>query len=107
MDKLIISQNRWEEITGTLGILVCAGSTHYPPRAQVLIEVDDATTHAVLQGPDLYDAPGQAESVEIIDAVGERLTLQADDGTLFYFDVPTRQWVTPAPSPVPSLPPTP
>jgi hypothetical protein len=67
----------------------------------VLVEVADATTHAVLQGPDLYKAPGQAESIEIIDAVGERLTLRADDGTLFYFDVPTRQWVNPAPTPTP------
>src|SRR5437868_12566297 len=29
----------------------------------------------------------------------ERLTLQSDTGTLFYFDVPSRQWVSSPPSP--------
>ena len=54
-----------------------------------------------------YRTPRRVGPIRVTDAVGERLTLHADEGTLFYFDVPTRQWVTPGPSPVPSLPPSP
>ncbi len=54
-----------------------------------------------------YRTPLRVGPIRVIDAVGEQLTLRADDGTLFTFDVPTRQWVTPAPSPVPSTLPTP
>lgn len=42
-----------------------------------------------------YNTPTLNGPVQITDAVGERLTLQADDGTTFYFDVATRQWVNP------------
>ncbi len=108
--KLITTRNVWRETASNTTTMVCAGNTYISAQhAQLLVVLVNATTDIVLQDPALYDAPSQAESVEIIDAVGERLTLRADDGTLFYFDVPTRQWVnpTPAPSPVPSLPPTP
>jgi hypothetical protein len=32
--------------------------------------------------------------VRIIDSQGYRLTVQADDGTLFFFDVETLQYIT-------------
>lgn len=41
-----------------------------------------------------YLAPGQVKSLEIIDAVGERLVLHSADGATFYFDVPTRRYVS-------------
>ena len=41
-----------------------------------------------------YFAPAQAKSLDIIDAVGERLVLHSVDGATFYFDVPTRQYVS-------------
>jgi hypothetical protein len=88
--------------------MVCAGVTLPPPGvAAVLVVVYDANGPGILSGPDIYQVPAAVQEVRVIDAVGERLTLRADDGTLFYFDVLTRQWVPPAPSPVPSLPPTP
>ena len=106
--KLITTRNLWRETTSSTSTIVCAGNTYDSSQhAQLLVMIVDASTHAVLQGPDLYDTPAQAESVELIDAVGERLTLRADNGTLFTFDVPTRQWGMPTPSPAPSLPPTP
>jgi len=40
-----------------------------------------------------YPTPVQAGPVSIIGAQGSRLILQSIDGTLFYFDVPTRQYV--------------
>ncbi|HTP10729.1 MAG TPA: hypothetical protein VMP08_20890, partial [Anaerolineae bacterium] len=47
----------------------------------------------------------QSGSIHITGAVGERLILQATDGTMFYFDVPLRQYVpslawTPTPGPI-------
>jgi hypothetical protein len=42
-----------------------------------------------------YPTPSKAGVVHVTDAVGERLTLEAADGTRFYFDVATRQWVNP------------
>ena len=48
-----------------------------------------------LIGDDRHPTPTKAGPVAITDAVGERLTLQAADGTRFTFDVPTRQWVNP------------
>jgi len=46
-----------------------------------------------------YETPQRRGVVKVVDAVDQRLTLRAEDGTLFYFDIPTRQWVSP-----PSLP---
>jgi hypothetical protein len=43
----------------------------------------------------VYTTPANAGLVKVKDAVGERLTLDAPDGTRFYFDVATRQWVNP------------
>jgi len=100
--------NSWYEQGVGEDTMVCAGVTLPPPGvAAVLVVVYDANGPGILSGPDIYQVPAAVQEVRVIDAVGERLTLRADDGTLFYFDVPTRQWVPPAPSPVPSLPPTP
>ncbi len=41
-----------------------------------------------------YDTPGKHGAVRITGAVGETLKLQADDGTFFYFDVVSRQYVS-------------
>ena len=60
-----------------------------------------------------YLTPIQAGSVHITGAVGERLILQAQDGTTFYFDVPGRCYVSsltetaPAATPRPTRTPTP
>jgi hypothetical protein len=40
-----------------------------------------------------YLAAAQSQTLEIVDAVGERLILRSTNGTLFYFDLPTRQYV--------------
>jgi hypothetical protein len=56
----------------------------------------------------LYPAP--RPDLHIIAVDGPRITLASRDPTVpdtFVFDITTRQWVPPAPSPVPSLPPTP
>lgn len=103
-DKLISTQNKWRENIGTRIVAVCAGSTYYnpqtleqdgPPHGALLFEDFDTATNTVLSGPDLYEVPAEVASIIVVDAVGERVTLQADTGALFYFDVATRQWVNP------------
>lgn len=54
-----------------------------------------------------YDTPVQAGSVKITAENGGRLTLQATNGTLFYFDIPSESYVPDLSQPVPSLPPPP
>ena len=52
----------------------------------------------------IYTTPTNAGLIKVTDAIGERLTLRSNNGTLFYFDVLTRQWVGPPPTPAPSPP---
>ena len=54
-------------------------------------------TYGPYQTPTLqrYQSPQRDGTIRIVNAVGERLTLRADNGAVFYFDVPSRQWVTP------------
>jgi hypothetical protein len=50
--------------------------------------------HANLEGDKVdYPTPSKHGAVRIADAVGETLKLQAQDGTIFYFNVASRQWV--------------
>jgi hypothetical protein len=76
---------------------------------QGLLQVYTTTVGVSYFGPvSWYSTPTRSGLIKVVDATGYRLTLRADDGTLFYFDVLTRQWGTPGPSPVPSsLPPPP
>ena len=85
-------------------IVVEAGVKNGPdhlPSAQgiVIVEVWErsVTSNSVVDNRvsvDYYLTPSQAGPVKIIDAVGERLVLQSiTDGTKFYFDVPSRQFV--------------
>lgn len=100
-------KNRWVAEIGDESIEVYAGRDRFDATQGVLVVLQKNHRTGVGRGPDGYNTPIKAGAVAIIDAVDQRLTLRAADGTLFYFDVPTRQWVTPGPSPVPSLLPTP
>lgn len=60
----------------------------------IMVETTDRAG-AVIGGPITYNTPTRAGFVTVVGAVGERLTLRAEDGTLFTFDVPSRQWVNP------------
>jgi hypothetical protein len=56
-----------------------------------------------------YPTPSRHGEIKIVDAVGETLKLQATDGTIFYFDVASRQYVAafPAGAAAPATVPTP
>jgi hypothetical protein len=94
--KKIAARNQWYAVEGNTGVAVCSGTQYYgEPQGQISVTTFNADTHAILGGPDIYTVPADVESVAVVDAVGQRLTLEADTGALFYFDVPTRQWVNP------------
>ena len=57
----------------------------------------------------MYQTPQKVGAVHLAELNGTQVTLAPDDpqlATTFVFDLVTRQWVTPAPSPVPSALPT-
>jgi hypothetical protein len=98
-------KNQWYVQTGNGEIRVYAGAEKRDAEQGLLfVSVRNPPQPRSIDG---YYTPLRAGAVRIVSAVDQRLTLRADDSTLFYFDVLTRQWVTPAPTPVPSLPPTP
>lgn len=97
--------NAWYQRSGERSITVYAGA-----RRVLLQEESERAQQAVYdtsQGivwtrgaPGLgrwgtFDTPGKHGPVRVVDAVGERLTLVAEDGTTFYFDARTGQFVTP------------
>ena len=78
-------------------LFVSSGALKSEP-AQGMVRVYTTTLEQRTRGPEqTYTTPLKAGLVLIISSISQRLTLQAEDGTLFYFDVPTRQWVTPLP----------
>src|SRR5438045_5363456 len=89
-------ENQWIAHIGDQVVTVLAGSKsdlRYSDQGIVVVLVED-TNHHTLSGPDTYETPLRAGLVKVVDGVGQVLTLQAEDGTLFYFDVPSRQWVS-------------
>ncbi len=85
------------------------GAMPLPPpwEAMLIIEVtslDNATVYPNEQG--LYPLPGRPGSVKIIDAIGQRLTLKEENGTIFHFDVPTRRLFSASGTPIPVQTPT-
>ncbi|MEZ4678846.1 MAG: hypothetical protein R2932_31975 [Caldilineaceae bacterium] len=57
-------------------------------------------------GLDQYRTPTQSGAVRIVDAVGETLILQSAGGEIYYFDLPSRQFVPAIPGGTPTpLPP--
>ena len=94
-----VGRNEWLEELANWAIAVYAGGEKPQQRGGavtqgVVVVLKEAPNGAFIDGG-TYRTPTEAGAVRITDAVGERLTLQAADGTTFYFDVATRQWVNP------------
>ncbi len=97
----------WVGLQNNEYLFVSAGSIKTDP-IQGMVRVYTTTLDQQTWGPEqTYFTPAKAGLVRITGAVDQRLTLRTDSGTLFYFDLVTRQWATPTSSPVPSLLPTP
>jgi hypothetical protein len=94
-------ENYWIEKTKDKFILVTAARrsdvTTGHTKAQVLVEwwsLNDQIDWTPPKGGNIFLVPVPAESVMIIDAIGEQLTLRTDDGTLLVFDVPSQQYIS-------------
>lgn len=59
----------------------------------------------VLSVDGMYLTPTKAGLVTIVDAVGERLILKAESGMTFYFDIPSRRFVSSLTEVVPTITP--
>lgn len=106
-------ENQWWETVGDQWIRVYAGAQRgdglndLPKPWQGILFVSPATLDGTfLPGGGMYKTPKKVGSVKIVDGQGERLVLKAEDGTLFYFDVPTRQFVSGLTTTVTPVPPT-
>ncbi len=86
-------ENVWVENKANKIIEVYAGKITDDP-AQGLVIVDELNPDSSpLPGGGVYVSPEKHGSVHIIDATGERLVLQAQDGTTFIFDVAALKFV--------------
>jgi hypothetical protein len=78
-------------------LFVSAGAIK-PDPAQGMLQVYTTTLDELTWGPEhTYFTPAKAGLVLITTSTGNRLTLRAENGTLFTFDLLTRQWVNPPP----------
>jgi len=87
--------NRWAVELPSQVIWVYAGAKPGATNDQgiVIVRIYDRTTGHIAE-PVIYPTPQRAGSVKIVDGTGMQLTLQASNGTLFYFDVTTQHWIT-------------
>jgi hypothetical protein len=90
----------WYEEIGNQRTIVYAGALRDNPgvttaasQGVVIVQVE-TLDHAQLPGGGTFSTPLQVGAVRIVSARGERLTLQTISGATFYFDVPTRQFVS-------------
>lgn len=89
-------KSAWAELLEDRVVYVDTGGKGYMgDGTQGALFISARTLSNDLISEDIYRTPTKAGPVTITDAVGERLTLEAADGTRFTFDVATRQWVNP------------
>lgn len=106
-DSKFDHQGCWTGLTNTEYVFVSPGA-FWNDLPQGILRVYTSTLDLRTYGQrQAYQTPLRAGPIQVVGATGYQLTLLAEDGTLFYFDVLTRHWVTPTPAPVPSSPPTP
>jgi len=109
LPKTYLGGNSWQENAGTPSEVVIYAAAYRAEPSQGLLLVTAAPTANRPSGE--FPTPTKAGPVRIVGATGEVLTVRADDGTLFYFDVaagkyvsgpagsPTRAGASPAPHP--------
>jgi hypothetical protein len=111
-DSKFDHQGCWTGRTNTEYIFVSLGA-FWNDLTQGILRVYTSTLDLRTYGQQqLYQTPLKTGPIHVVAVDGDQLTLQAENSTLFYFDLATRQWVTPDPTPGPtpipsSLPPTP
>jgi hypothetical protein len=95
----LLGSNRWVEHTPDHSLLVCAGASSVD-RGQGVVVISrwnaDGTaplSAAMQPNPSTYPSPTRSGSLTVAEALGEVLTLQAKDGTVFYFDAGALKYV--------------
>jgi hypothetical protein len=83
----IIVGDIWYQTEGAKRAVV-AGARRTDPDQGIVIVADANGDSGV------YETPTRSGSLRIVDVNGERLELSSNDGAIFLFDVPTRQFVT-------------
>jgi hypothetical protein len=97
-------QNAWQNLVNGYWADVVAGARANDPEQGVIFSSWQFPNAAIGQ---FYDTPVRAGAVRIIAEQNYRLTLEAANGTLFYWDVPSQRFVTSLTEVVPSMTPPP
>jgi hypothetical protein len=95
-----VFENAWQSFSADRKMMTIVWAGAYgsmQPNADqgVLVVVTNTIVQGKIQSTSqVYPAPTAAKSLRVVSAIGSRLTLTSTDGLTFYFDVPTRQYVT-------------
>lgn len=109
-----ISENFWyAEIGGKLIVVspvarradIDGTELPRPWQAEVWVRISTPDESKDFEGG-IFPIPVKSGRIKVVDARGQRLVMQAENGMVFYFDVPTRQFVTSLDSPTPIATPT-
>src|ERR1041384_7047374 len=73
------------------------GASSSPTQGVVIVMVETLEGQPVPDEGGEYETPTAVGAVRIVDGSGMQLTLVAEDGTGFFFDVASRRFVTPGP----------
>jgi hypothetical protein len=94
-----VIRNLWYTENGTQRTLVYAGALRDEPslaanasHSVVIVQIENAVTGQPIRANTIL-APTAAGALRIVNAVGARLVLQADNGATFYFDVSAEKFV--------------
>lgn len=97
-----ISENYWyAEIGGKLIVVspvvrradIDGAELPRPWQGEVWVSVTTPDESKEFEGG-IFPIPVKSGRIRIVDARGQRLAMQAENGMVFYFDVPTRQFVS-------------
>ncbi len=91
---LFVGLNGWKEIVNGKLVEVNAGSWRDDPSQGAVKVLATAPDESNASPVETYQAPRKAGALRIIATDGFKLTLKAADGSLFFFDVPSRKWVS-------------
>lgn len=97
-----ISENYWyAEINGRLIVVspvaqranVDGTELPRPWQGEIWVNVSTLDESKDFEGG-IFPIPAKAGRIKVVDAKGQRLAIHAETGSMFYFDVPTRQFVS-------------
>jgi len=87
-----VVRNRWSGTVRGKQVVVFAGASA-SDAAQGVVLVQQRSDDGSADAPQPYVTPSKAGAVHVVAVQGTRLTLEADDGTSFAFDVATLHFV--------------